>query len=156
VGHEYFDTFFTRCSDLLVPNGLVALQTITCPESRYDAMRRGVDFIQKHVFPGGLLASVHHVTGAMIRGSRLNVHQLEDIGPHYALTLARWREAFLRRVDAVRALGFDERFVRTWDFYLAVCQAWFATRRLGDLQLVLTRPGNAALAGVPAHRTVAA
>ena len=156
LGREHWSLFFRKLDEVLAPNGIVALQTISIPDHSFEAYARHCDWIQKHIFPGGLLASVHHVTGAMIQGSRLNVHQLEDIGPHYALTLARWREAFLRRVDAVKALGFDERFVRTWDFYLAVCQAWFATRRLGDLQIVLTRPGNSALAGVPARRTAAA
>ena len=156
LGREHWPAFFRKLDEVLAPNGVVALQTISIPDHRFEGYARHCDWIQKHVFPGGLLASLHHVTGAMIRTSRLNVHHLEDIGPHYALTLARWREAFLRRLDAVAALGFDERFVRTWDFYLAVCQAWFATRRLGDLQIVLTRPGNTALAGVPVRRTVAA
>ena len=156
LGREHWPAFFRKLDEVLAPHGVVALQTISIPDHLFEGYARHCDWIQKHVFPGGLLASVHHVTGAMIRASRLNVHHLEDIGPHYALTLARWREAFLRRADAVAALGFDERFVRTWDFYLAVCQAWFATRRLGDLQIVLTRPGNSALAGVPVRRTVAA
>jgi cyclopropane-fatty-acyl-phospholipid synthase len=86
----------------------------------------------------------------MMRTSRLNVHHLEDIGVHYALTLARWRKAFLANLARARALGFDDRFIRTWDFYLASCQALFAARRIGDLQIVLTRPGNEALPGIPA------
>jgi cyclopropane-fatty-acyl-phospholipid synthase len=130
----------------------VALQTISIPDHRFERYARHCDWIQKHVFPGGLLASVHHVTGAMIRTSGFHLHHLEDIGIHYALTLARWRAAFAARRDAVRALGFSERFVRTWDYYLAVCEALFETRRLGDLQLVLTRQGNDALAGIPAAR----
>jgi cyclopropane-fatty-acyl-phospholipid synthase len=89
----------------------------------------------------------------MMEAGTLVVHHLEDIGIHYARTLALWRGAFLSRLDEVRALGFDERFVRTWDFYLASCQARFATGRTGDLQVVLTRPGNEALGGVPAARS---
>ena len=96
------------------------------------------------------------MTGAMSQVSRLGVHHLEDIGPHYALTLARWRRAFRSRLDEVRALGFDDRFIRMWDYYLAACQAYFATRRLGDLQLVLTRPGNSSLRDLPSHRAMAA
>jgi cyclopropane-fatty-acyl-phospholipid synthase len=87
----------------------------------------------------------------MIRSSRLNVHHLEDVGIHYAATLERWRLAFLARLPEVRALGFDARFVRMWDYYLASCQAYFATRRIGNLQIVLTRPGNAALGAIPAR-----
>lgn len=96
------------------------------------------------------------VTGAMSRASRLGVHHLEDIGAHYALSLARWRTAFLSKLDQVRALGFGERFVRMWDFYLAVCQAHFATRRLGDLQLALTRPGNPRIGAIAPQRSAAA
>jgi cyclopropane-fatty-acyl-phospholipid synthase len=93
----------------------------------------------------------------MSRVSRLGVHHLEDSGPHYALTLApRWRQAFLSRLERVRELGFDDRFIRMWHFDLAACEAYFATRRLGDLQLVLTRPGNPTLGGLPGHRSVAA
>jgi cyclopropane-fatty-acyl-phospholipid synthase len=135
---------------VLAPNGIVALQTISIPDHRFESYARHCDWIEKHVFPGGLLASLHHATGAMIEGSRLVVHHLEDIGAHYALTLARWRKAFLANLARVRALGFDEGFVRTWDYYLASCQALFETRRIGDLQIVLTRPGNEALGGVPA------
>jgi cyclopropane-fatty-acyl-phospholipid synthase len=155
LGREHWPVFFGKLEQVLAPSGIVALQTISIPDHRFEDYARHCDWIQKHVFPGGVLASIHHVTGAMIRASRLNVHHVEDIGPHYALTLARWREAFLRRRDEVRALGFDEPFIRTWDFYLAVCEAWFAARRIGDLQIVFTRPGNAALAGVPAAAAAA-
>ena len=152
LGREHWSAFFSKLGEVLAPNGVVALQTISIPDHRFEQYARHCDWIQKHVFPGGLLASVHHVTGAMIRTSRFHLHHLEDIGIHYALTLARWRAAFTARRDAVRALGFSERFVRTWDYYLAVCEALFETRRLGDLQLVLTRQGNDALAGIPAAR----
>jgi cyclopropane-fatty-acyl-phospholipid synthase len=150
LGRENWPVFFRKIEEVLAPNGLVALQTISIPDHRFAAYERHCDWIQKHVFPGGVLASVHHATGAMIEESRLNVHHLEDIGMHYALTLALWRRAFLANLARVRSLGFDERFIRTWDFYLASCQALFETRRIGDLQVVLTRPGNEALGGVPA------
>ena len=117
---------------VLAPHGLVGLQTISVPDHRFEDYARHCDWIQKHIFPGSLLASLHHVTGAMSRVSRLGVHHLEDIGAHYAVTLARWRGAFLSRLTDVRALGFDERFIRAWDYYLAACQAYFATRRLGE------------------------
>jgi cyclopropane-fatty-acyl-phospholipid synthase len=156
LGRENWPGFFAKVDELLATDGLVALQTISIPDHRFEEYARHCDWIQRYIFPGSLLASLHHVTGAMSRASRLGVHHLEDIGSHYALTLARWREAFLAKRDAVRALGFDERFVRMWDFYLAACQAYFATRRLGDLQLVLTRPGNSRLQGVPGRRSAAA
>jgi cyclopropane-fatty-acyl-phospholipid synthase len=156
LGREHWPVFFAKIDEVLAPAGLVALQLITVPDHRFEAYARHCDWIQKHVFPGSLLGSLHHVTGAMSRASRLGVHHLEDIAPHYALTLARWRQAFLARLDGVRQLGFDERFIRLWHFYLAACEARFATRRLGDLQLVLTRPANPSLQLLPARRTAAA
>jgi cyclopropane-fatty-acyl-phospholipid synthase len=156
LGREHWPVYFARLDELLAPDGLVALQTISVPDHRFEAYARHCDWIQKYIFPGSLLASLHHVTGAMSRVSRLGVHELEDIAPHYALTLSRWRRAFLENQERVRALGFDDRFIRMWDFYLASCEAYFATRRLGDLQLVLTRPGNARLQGIPGRRRAAA
>jgi cyclopropane-fatty-acyl-phospholipid synthase len=156
LGRAHWPAFFRKLDEVLAPRGLVALQTISLPDYRFEEYARHCDWIQRYIFPGSLLASLRHVTAAMSRVSRLGVHHLEDIGPHYALTLARWRQTFLSRLDEVRALGFDDRFVRMWDYYLSACQAYFATRRLGDLQLVLTRPGNAGLRGLPARRPVAA
>jgi cyclopropane-fatty-acyl-phospholipid synthase len=156
LGREHWPVFFRKLDEVLAPRGLVALQAISLPDFRFEAYARHCDWIQRYIFPGSLLASLHHVTGAMSQVSRLGVHHLEDIGPHYALTLARWRETFRSRLEEVRALGFDDRFVRMWDYYLAACQAYFATRRLSDLQLVLTRPGNTAIRDLPASRAVAA
>ena len=156
LGREHWPVFFRKLDEVLAPQGLVALQTISLPDFRFEEYARHCDWIQRYIFPGSLLASLHHMTGAMSRVSRLGVNDLEDIGPHYALTLAHWRQAFLSRLDRVRALGFDDRFIRMWDYYLAACEAYFATRRLGDLQLVLTRPGNAGLGAIPARRSVAA
>ena len=156
LGREHWPVFFRKLDEILSPRGLVALQTISLPDYRFEEYARHCDWMQRYIFPGGLLASLHHVTGAMSRVSRLGVQDLEDIGPHYALTLAHWRRTFLSRLDAVRSLGFDDRFIRTWDYYLAACEAYFATRRLGTVQLVLTRPGNSSLQGVPLRRPAAA
>jgi len=156
LGRGHWPVFFEKLEEVLAPRGLVALQAISLPDYRFEEYARHCDWIQRYIFPGSLLASLHHVTGAMSRVSCLGVHDLEDIGPHYAPTLARWRQAFLSKLDRVRALGFDDRFIRMWDYYLAACEAYFATRRVGDLQLVLTRPGNSSLRGVPARRAVAA
>ena len=156
LGREHWPVFFRRCDELLAPDGLMSLQAIALPDHRFDSYARHGDWIQKRIFPGSLLASVHHVTGAMAHSSRLIVNHLEDIGLHYAETLRRWRGAFLAHLDRVRELGFDERFVRTWDYYLSVCEASFATRSLQNLQLVLTRPMNRSLPGLPADRRAAA
>lgn len=140
VGLAYYDAFFGACERLLAPAGSLFLQAIAIPDQRFDAYRRSYDWLRKYIFPGSLLASLHAITGSLRRVTRLRIESLRDIGPDYARTLRDWRERFLARRDAVRRLGFDDRFLRMWEFYLASCEAAFATRYLGDLQLVLRRP----------------
>lgn len=142
VGHEFLGTFFAACDRLLKPDGLVVIQGITIPDQRYEAYRRGCDWIQKHIFPGALLPSLTALCAAMTANSGLIVEEVENIGIHYTRTLREWREALLSKADRVRALGFDDEFLRTWDYYFSYCEAGFGTRTLGDLQLVLTRPRN--------------
>jgi cyclopropane-fatty-acyl-phospholipid synthase len=156
VGFEHWPTFFASCERLLAPSGLVALQAITLPDHRFAAYRRRTDFLQRYIFPGGELGAVGGMAHAMAAAGTLGIHRLDDIGIHYAETLARWRHAFLAAVPQVRALGFDDRFVRMWDYYLASCQALFATRQVGTVQMVLTRPGNRALPAIPGRQAVAA
>ena len=139
VGHQYLGEFFAVCDRVLKPGGLVALQVITMPDERYESYRRGVDWIQKHIFPGGHLPSLGALREAMGARSRFSVAHLEDIGLHYARTLRDWRQKFLAEKDRVRALGFDETFVRKWTYYFSYCEAAFATRAIGDHHLVLTR-----------------
>ena len=145
VGHRYLGTYFQQVDRLLAPDGLAAIQVITIPEQRYDNYRRRPDFIQRYIFPGGHLPSLEAMCEGMGEHSQLYVEQVDNIGIHYAETLRRWREQFLDNVDAVLALGFDQRFVRMWEFYLAYCEAAFLARYIGDLQLVLTRPMNGTL-----------
>lgn len=145
VGHQYYGEFFRICDRLLKPDGLLVLQVITIPDQRYDMYRRATDWIQKHIFPGGLLPSLSVLNQAMARHSRFVIEHLENIGPHYALTLRAWRERFLAARERIRELGFDEVFLRKWEYYLAYCEAGFAARVLNDLHLVLTRPNNAML-----------
>ncbi len=149
VGHRYLPTFFAAVDRLLADDGLAALQVITIPEQRYTNYRLRPDFIQRHVFPGGHLPSLEAMTRAMRRGSQLVVEDVENIAPHYAETLRRWRGRFLANADEVRALGFDDAFVRFWEFYLAYCEAAFRARWVNDLQLTLTRPGNPTLGRGP-------
>jgi cyclopropane-fatty-acyl-phospholipid synthase len=141
VGHQYLDTFFARCARLLHPHGRMLLQSITIADQDYDRHRRDVDFIKRHVFPGASIPSVTALASSMTRASDLRLFALDDISWHYVLTLRRWREAFRANLDAVRKLGFSERFVRMWDFYLAYCEGGFAERYLGDVQLLLVKPG---------------
>ncbi|HSK17181.1 MAG TPA: cyclopropane-fatty-acyl-phospholipid synthase family protein [Gaiellaceae bacterium] len=145
IGEREFPRFFAACDRLLAPGGLACVQSILVPESRYERYRRSPDWIERYVFPGCLIPSLAALTSAMAESSRLTLYGVEEIGPGYAETLRRWRERFLGSLDRVRALGYDERFVRTWDFYLAFCEAAFRTRALRDAQLVLTRPMNEAL-----------
>lgn len=142
VGHRFLDGFFAACERLLAPGGRIALQTISIPDRIYDRYRRGTDWIRKHIFPGGHLPSLGALQQAMARSSTLVVRHLEDGAPHYAETLLQWRRRFTERLDEIRALGFDDRFVRMWDFYLATCAAAFAERKLGSLQLALARAGE--------------
>jgi cyclopropane-fatty-acyl-phospholipid synthase len=145
VGHRYLGTYFEQVDRLLAPDGLAAIQVITIPEQRYDSYRRRPDFIQRYIFPGGHRPSLEAMCASMGAHSQLYVEQVDNIGIHYAETLRRWREQFLANVEGVRALGFDDRFVRMWEFYLAYCEAAFLARYISDLQLVLTRPMNGTL-----------
>lgn len=142
VGHEYFGPFFRTCDRLLKPDGLMVMQVITIADQRYEAYRKSTDWLQQYIFPGGLVPSLTAMTAAMTRDSRLMVEELENIGIHYARTLREWRERFMANQAELRAMGLDQRFQRTWLYYLAYCEAGFQTRTLGTLQLVLTRPNN--------------
>jgi len=142
VGHRYLPSFCQAVSRLLRPNGLLALQFITCPDSRYEQLRRGVDFIQKHIFPGSLLLSLNRMNEQLTRAGGFVMNALEDFGPDYARTLRIWRDNFSARLDAVRGLGFDDRFIRKWTYYLCYCEAAFALRNISVVQTLHTRPNN--------------
>jgi len=145
VGDAYLETYFAKCHEVLKPGGLLALQMITCPDSRYDSLRKNVDWIQKHIFPGSLLLSVHRVNEALRKTGDLFLHDLNDLGLSYAETLKRWRFAFNQNESAVRALRFDTRFIRKWNYYLSYCEAAFAMRNISVVQAIYTRPNNPTL-----------
>lgn len=151
VGHEFLGQFFRAVDDLLAKDGVVCLQVITTPENRYDAYRNSTDFIQKHIFPGGICPSLNAMSSAMARSSDLIIEDVVNIGVHYATTLAEWRRRFVDSVDKgeVCRAGFDEVFIRKWIYYLCYCESGFATRTLGVLQMVLTRVGNVPAFGTP-------
>jgi cyclopropane-fatty-acyl-phospholipid synthase len=146
VGERYVDGYFAKIDELLEPRGLVGLQAILCPDNQYPILRDGVDFIQKHIFPGSLLMCNARIGEALRACGDLNLFDYEDMAPHYALTLQRWREVFEERLGDVRALGFDEVFVRKWRYYLCYCEAAFGTRHITVAQMVFSRPDNL---GVP-------
>lgn len=139
VGEKYWPAFFVKCDALLAPGGIMAMQTITMPESGRREARRTQSWIQKHIFPGGSLPSLEILGEVLPRSSSLRVTATREIGSDYVQTLRLWRARFLDRVDAVYSLGFTERFIRTWEFYLSFCEAGFATKLTGTAQLRLER-----------------
>jgi cyclopropane-fatty-acyl-phospholipid synthase len=142
VGHNYMEVYFRKVNNLLKKNGILALQVITSPDSRYESLRKGVDWIQKHIFPGSLLPSVGAINNAVNRASDLTMVDLKDIGLDYATTLKLWYDAFNANLPKVKDLGFDDRFIRKWNYYLCYCEAAFAMRNINTMQLVYTRPNN--------------
>jgi cyclopropane-fatty-acyl-phospholipid synthase len=138
VGAEFFETFFQVCDRVLVPGGRMSLQTIAFPDVAYLPQARGANWIQTYIFPGGLLPSLAQVERSL-HSTRLLVRAVDDIAPHYVRTLATWRATFLSRLDEVRAMGFDERFIRMWDYYLSISEAGFDTGVCQDLQIVLEK-----------------
>ncbi|KAL6902091.1 hypothetical protein ACP4OV_004967 [Aristida adscensionis] len=145
VGHEFMDEFFRCCEYHLAEHGIFVLQFISIPEERYDEYRRSSDFIKEYIFPGGSLPSLARVTSAMANASRLCIEHVENIGYHYYTTLMHWRDNFMANRDKVLALRFDEKFIRTWEYYFIYCAAGFKSRTLGDYQIVFSRPGNVKL-----------
>ncbi|HJU40168.1 MAG TPA: cyclopropane-fatty-acyl-phospholipid synthase family protein, partial [Tahibacter sp.] len=142
IGHEYLDTYCRTLAARLEPHGLALVQAITIEDHRYGKALAAVDFIKRHVFPGSFIPSVAAILDATARTGDLRLVNLEDIGTSYALTLKAWRERFLARLPEVRAQGFDERFVRLWEFYLAYCEGGFRERSIGTVQMLLARPRN--------------
>jgi cyclopropane-fatty-acyl-phospholipid synthase len=142
VGDAFLDVYFRQVNNLLKKNGLLAMQVITSPDSRYDSLKRGVDWIQKHIFPGSLLPSVAAINGAINRTSDMTLVDLKDLGLHYAETLRLWFVQFNDGVAKAKKLGFDDAFIRKWNYYLCYCEAAFAMRNINVMHLVYTRPNN--------------
>jgi cyclopropane-fatty-acyl-phospholipid synthase len=145
VGDKYLDTYFEKCQSVLKPNGLLALQVITSPDSRYEEFKTGIDFIQKHIFPGSLLPSIGRINTAINRTGEMHLYHMHDMGSSYVKTLHSWLEMFDKNIAQVRALGFGEKFIRTWRYYLSYCEAAFKMRNISVVQLVYTRPNNLSL-----------
>jgi cyclopropane-fatty-acyl-phospholipid synthase len=141
VGHENFDSYFRKCSQLLEPEGSALIQGIVMPDQRYDDYLRSVDFIQRYVFPGGCLPSVSAIVESVRRVTDMRLVHLEDFGLHYAETLRRWRSAFEERADEVRSMGHSHVFIRLWRYYLCYCEAAFEERYTSVVQLQFDKPG---------------
>ena len=142
VGHAFYGTFFSTCDRLLKPGGRVVLQVICIPDQRYNAYRKNPDWIQKYIFPGGMLPSLTELSKAMTNHSSFTVEHLDNIGIHYAETLRRWRQAFESKREQLVNMGYDVDFQRKWIYYLCYCEAGFQTRFTNNLHLVLARPGE--------------
>jgi cyclopropane-fatty-acyl-phospholipid synthase len=140
VGHEYFDTYFNCVSNLLKPDGKAVIQAITINKQRYDDYRKSVDFIKRYIFPGGCLPSLNVISGALTRRTDMQIIDLRDIALDYARTLQHWHDAFMAELDAVKALGFDEKFIRMWRFYLSYCEGGFRERIIGTYQITMAKP----------------
>lgn len=142
VGLDHLDRYFERCNALLAPDGVMLLQAITIDDRIYEEARRSVDFIQRFIFPGSGIPSLAAMSDSLKRMSQLTPIHLEDIGLHYATTLRHWRQRFFERLDQVRELGFSERFVRMWEFYLCYCEGGFLERSISDVQILLAGPAH--------------
>ena len=142
IGAQYIDTYFGKLGSLLKPDGLALLQAITIEDHRYAKAVKEVDFIKRHVFPGSFIPSINAMLAAKTRASDLALVQMEDFGESYARTLEAWRVRFMSRLSDVHAQGFDDRFVRMWEFYLAYCEGGFRERSIGVSHLLLAKPDN--------------
>ena len=141
VGYRDFDTFFARCSNLLTDDGRMLLQAIVVDDRAYEVEKASRSFIRTHIFPGGCLPSLAVIAGCVARHTDMRTVGLKDLTPHYAETLRRWRANFEGATPRLEDLGYDERFRRLWRMYLAYCEAGFAERRIGVMQMTLAKPG---------------
>ena len=140
IGHQYLDAYFDKCASLLKVDGLALIQAITIEDHRYDQALNSVDFIKRHIFPGSFIPSIAAMQASIARSSDFKLLNLEDFGSSYALTLRHWRQRFFAQLERVRSLGYPERFVRMWEFYLCYCEGGFIERSIGVSQLLLARP----------------
>ena len=142
VGHEYLPTFFAKCNSLLKPTGLMVLQAITFNDQNYQDYIKSVDFIQTHIFPGGCLLSNQELTTQFTEQTDMVIKQLHDYGFDYAYTLRDWRSAFMAQREEIKALGYDEAFIRLWEFYFCYCEGGFLERTIGVVQVTAVKPNN--------------
>ena len=141
VGHQFYDTYFSTLSRLLTPHGKAVIQAITMTDQRYEQARDSVDFIKRYIFPGGCLPSLTVINDALSRVTDMQMSHLRDITRDYADTLSEWHERFLDKLDVVREMGFDDRFIRMWRYYLSYCEGGFRERIIGTYQITMTKPG---------------
>jgi cyclopropane-fatty-acyl-phospholipid synthase len=141
VGHEFYESYFRCLNKLLKPHGKAVVQAITIPCQRYEQARETVDYIKRYIFPGGCLPSLSVISENVAKYTDMQLNGLRDITRDYALTLEAWHHAFLNELDKVRDMGFDDRFIRMWRFYLSYCEGGFHERIIGTYQISMTKPG---------------
>lgn len=141
VGHQFYPNYFRRCSDLLKPDGKMVIQAITIADQRYVQARESVDYIKRYIFPGGCLPSVAVISDHLARDTDMQMVHLRDVTADYALTLAHWRERFMAQLDRVKGMGFDDDFIRMWEFYMSYCEGGFRERIISTVQLAFAKPG---------------
>jgi cyclopropane-fatty-acyl-phospholipid synthase len=142
VGHQFYDTYFSKCAALLKRDGLALIQAITISDQRFESAKNSVDFIQRYIFPGSNIPSVTALLNSITKSSDLTLFDCEDIGLHYATTLHKWHENFFDKTEQVRQLGYSEEFINMWTFYLCYCEGGFAERALSDVHMLLAKPEN--------------
>ena len=154
VGHEHLGEFFWAVEQVLAYDGVLVMEAITTPEARYETYLRSTDFINTIIFPGGIAPSLHALVDASYKWSTLTLDHIDNIGLHYAETLAEWRRRFNAKESVVRKMGFDDVFMRVWNYYMTYCEAGFRSQTEHCLILVFSRPGNRALIPLSESRSV--
>jgi cyclopropane-fatty-acyl-phospholipid synthase len=140
VGHQYLDNYIAKCASLLNRNGCGLIQAITINDQFYERALKEVDFIKKYIFPGSFIPSISAILESARKKSDLRLYNLEDITPHYARTLSDWRQRFLESSGKLRTMGFDDRFIKMWDYYFCYCIGGFEERSIGNCQLIFGKP----------------
>ena len=154
VGHAHIGEFFWAVEQVLAHDGVLVMEAITTPEQRYETYIRSTDFINTIIFPGSCCPSLHALVDAAYQQSSLTLEHIDNIGLHYAQTLAEWRRRFNASEATVRRLGFDDVFLRAWNYYLTYCEAGFFSQTENCLILVFARPGCQAIVPLSETRSV--
>ena len=142
VGHHYYHEYFKKINTLLKPDGIALIQAITIRDQRYSKALQNVDFIQKYIFPGSCIPSIEIIQNNLTKETDMIISDLENINHHYAKTLNLWKKAFNKNQNKIIKLGFDERFIRMWNFYFSYCEGGFAERAINDLHILMSKPLN--------------
>lgn len=140
VGHQYYNDYFAKCSQLLKPDGELLLQAITISDQRFHSAKKEIDFIKRYIFPGSCIPSVNTISQSVTASTDLRFTHLYDFGRHYAKTLLQWRSNFNEHFESLRPLGYDEQFSRMWNFYLCYCAGGFQEGVISVAQIHMVKP----------------